>query len=204
VTKINDMISVQMMIWNTLQQGEKNKVIFPIDFVGLGSDEAVRQGLARLVKAGFLVRLAQGIYFYPDKDPEWGIIYPPIEMIAEAIALRDHARIIPTGVQALNRLGLSTQLPLKALYMTDGSPRTLKIGNRTIEFQKKSAKTLSIQNKLLIMLISALQTLGKDHITPEIIFKLKQILLNNSSNDLSKELGKAPAWIRKLIENLQN
>jgi Family of unknown function (DUF6088) len=198
------MTSIQTMIWNTLQTGEKNKIFFPIDFVGFGSDEAVRQGLARLVKAGLLIRLAQGIYFYPMEDAEFGILYPPIEAIAEAVALRDNARIIPTGVQALNRLGLSTQLPLKALYMTDGSPRTLKIGNRTIDFQKKSAKILGIQNKFLIMLISALQTLGKDHITPDVTFKLKEMLLKNSSNEWSKELSKAPAWIRKMIENIQN
>jgi Family of unknown function (DUF6088) len=104
----------------------------------------------------------------------------------------------------LNRLGLSTQLPLKALYMTDGSPRILKIGNRTIDFQKKSTKILGIQNKLLIMLISALQTLGKAQITPEITYKVKQILLKNQSQELYQELNKAPAWIRKMIKNLQN
>jgi Family of unknown function (DUF6088) len=191
------------MIWNTLQLGSPNKIIFPIDFASLGSDEGVRQGLARLVKAGLLMRLAQGIYFYPSKDPELGITHPPIEVIAEAIALRDNARIIPTGIQALNRLGLSTQLPLKALYMTDGSPRTLKIGNRTIDFQKKSAKILGIQNKILVMLITALQTLGKDNITPEISIKIKQILMENQSNELARELSKAPAWIKKLIENVQ-
>jgi Family of unknown function (DUF6088) len=198
------MTSIQTMIWNTLQQGEKNKIFFPIDFAKFGSDEGVRQGLARLVKAGLLIRLAQGIYFYPTEDAEFGILYPPIEAIAEAVALRDNARIIPTGVQALNRLGLSTQLPLKALYMTDGSPRTLRIGNRTIDFQKKSAKILGIQNKMLIMLVSALQTLGKENITPEMHFKLKEILVKNPSNEWLQELDKAPAWIRKLIENLQN
>jgi hypothetical protein len=197
------MKSIQTMIWNNLQLGSPNKIIFPIDFASLGSDEGVRQGLARLVKAGLLMRLAQGIYFYPSKDPELGITHPPIEVIAEAIALRDNARIIPTGIQALNRLGLSTQLPLKALYMTDGSPRTLKIGNRTIDFQKKSAKILGIQNKILVMLITALQTLGKDNITPEISIKIKQILMENQSNELARELSKAPAWIKKLIENLQ-
>jgi hypothetical protein len=198
------MNSIQTKIWNTLQAGEKNKVVFPNDFSNLGSDEGIRQALARLVKAGLLIRLAQGIYLYPNIDPEFGMLYPPIETIAEAIARRDNARIIPTGAQALNRLGLSTQLPLKALYMTDGSPRVLKIGNRTIDFQKKSAKILGIQNKLLIMLISALQNLGKEHITPEVALKIHQILLKNPLNDFSKELHKAPAWIQKFIKNLQN
>lgn len=198
------MTSIQTIIWNTLQEGEKNKIIFPIDFAGLKRDDGVRQGLARLVKAGFLIRLAPGIYFYPMEDVELGIVSPPIEAIAEAIASRDNARIIPTGAQALNRLGLSTQLPLKALYMTDGSPRTLKIGNRTIDFQKKSAKILSIQNKMLIMLIMALQTLGKENITPEITLKLKEILFKHPSNEWLNELVKAPAWIRKLITNIQN
>jgi hypothetical protein len=198
------MESIQTIIWNILQAGEKNKVIFPRDFYEFGSEEGVRQGLSRLVKAGLLIRLAQGIYLYPNADPEFGILYPPIESIAEAIALRDHARILPTGAAALNRLGLSTQLPMKALYVTDGSPRKIKIGSRTIDFQKKSAKTLGIQNKLLFMLVCALQSLGKEQITPELTFKLKQLLSKHSSHEFTKELNQAPAWIRKLIKNIQN
>lgn len=196
------MLSIQREIEQVAETGKKGRIFFPADFALFGSDEAVRQGLSRLVKENKLIRLAQGIYLYPEIDAEIGVIYPPIESIAEAIAQRDHARIVPTGVQALNRLGLSTQIPMKALYMTDGTPRIVKIGNRTIDFQKKSPKILSIKNELLVLLIAALQELGKDNITPEISLKLKEILKKDTEKRVLDELNKAPSWIRKLIRNI--
>jgi hypothetical protein len=196
------MLSIQKKIEQTIETGKKRRILFPADFVLLGTDEAIRQGLSRLVKENKLIRLAQGIYYNPEIDAEIGIIYPPIESIAEAIAERDAARIIPTGVQALNRLGLSTQIPMKALYMTDGTPRIVKIGNRTIDFQKKSPKMLSIKSELLVLLIAALQELGKDNITPEIRLKLKEILITGAEKGAFEELNKAPSWIVKLIKNI--
>jgi Family of unknown function (DUF6088) len=196
------MMSIQKEIAQVIKTGKKGRILFPADFALFGNDEAIRQGLSRLVKDQKLIRLAQGIYLYPEIDAEIGVIYPPIESIAEAIARRDEARIIPTGVQALNRLGLSTQIPMKALYMTDGTPRIVKIGNRTIDFQKKSPKILSIKSELLVLLIAALQELGKDNITPEILFKLKGIIEKDTEKRIFEELNKAPSWIKKLITNI--
>lgn len=195
-------MSIQKEIWGKLELGKKGDIFFPSDFTMLGSDEAVRQGLSRLVKENKLLRLAKGIYLYPEIDNELGIIYPSIENIAEAIARRDKARIIPTGVQALNRLGLSTQIPLKASYMTDGTPRIIKIGNRTIDFQKKSPKILDIKSELLVLLIAGLQELGKDDITTEITNKIKNIINKDTKSSIFNELNKAPAWIAKLIKNI--
>lgn len=195
-------MSIQKEIWGKLELGKKGDIFFPSDFTMLGSDEAVRQGLSRLVKENKLLRLAKGIYLYPEIDNELGIIYPSIENIAEAIARRDKTRIIPTGVQALNRLGLSTQIPLKASYMTDGTPRIIKIGNRTIYFQKKSPKILDIKSELLVLLIAGLQELGKDDITTEITNKIKNIINKDTKSNIFNELSKAPAWIAKLIKNI--
>jgi Family of unknown function (DUF6088) len=196
------MASIQKEIEQKIESTPKGSVIFPSDFAFLGSDEAIRQGLSRLVKDGKLIRLAQGIYLYPEIDKELGIIYPPIENIAEAIARRDNARIIPTGIQALNRLGLSAQIPLKALYMTDGTPRIIKIGNRTIDFQRTSPKILSIKSELLVLIITALKEVGKENITPEIASQIKKTIHKDIKKDIFNELDKAPSWIIKLIKTL--
>ncbi len=62
----------------------------------------------------FRVSLATGVLRIANKV--FGILQPTIESIAIAIAKRDKARIIPTGVNALNKLGPSfvgvTQLPV--------------------------------------------------------------------------------------------
>ena len=78
-----------------------------------------------------LVRISQGIYLYPMRN-RFGILKPSIDDIAVAIAQKDKARIIPSGLTALNKLGLSTQVTMNAVYLTDATAREIKIGNRTI------------------------------------------------------------------------
>ena len=196
------MLSIQKEITQKIESYKRGSIIFPADFAYLGQETAIRQGLTRLVKANKLIRLAQGIYLYPVIDAEIGIIYPSIESIVVAIARRDKARIIPSGAYALNYLGLSTQVPLKTVYMTDGTPRTIKIGNTTIDFQRKSTKILDIKNELLTLLVSALQSLGKENITPDVKSKIAEILVKDKSKSIFKELYKAPAWIAQLIKNI--
>jgi Family of unknown function (DUF6088) len=196
------MLSVQKEITQKIESQKKGSIIFPADFAYLGQETAIRQGLTRLVKAHKLIRLAQGIYLYPTIDAEIGVIYPSIESIVVAIARRDKARIVPSGAYALNHLGLSTQVPLKTVYMTDGTPRTLKIGNTTIDFQRKNTKILDIKNELLVLIIVALQSLGKENITPNIKSKIAEILIKDKNKSIFQELHKAPTWIAHLIKNI--
>lgn len=196
------MASVQDEVLNKLKTGSKGKIVFPSDFINLGSDEAIRQALSRLTKEGKIIRLAQGIYLYPQKDDSLGVLYPPIEEIATAIARRDKARIIPTGIQALNRLGLSTQIPLKAVYLTDGAPRTIKVGKRTIAFRKTAPKMLAIKDEIVGLVIAALQELGQENVTPETIEKLKTFLHKRPQREILEDASLAPVWIQKLIKTM--
>jgi hypothetical protein len=196
------MPSVQDEILNKLKMGPEGKIVFPSDFMTLGSNEAIRQALSRLTKEGKIIRLAQGIYLYPEKDDVLGVLYPSIEEIAAAIARRDKARIIPTGIQALNRLGLSTQVPLKAVYLTDGAPRTIKVGKRTIAFRKTAPKMLAVKDEMVGLVIAALQEIGQGNVTSEAIDKLKAILQKRSKNVILEDTRLAPAWIQKLIKSM--
>lgn len=196
------MPSVQEEIHKKLKAGSKGKIVFPSDFITLGGDEAIRQALSRLTKEGKIIRLAQGIYLYPEKDDVLGILYPPIEEIAGAIARRDKARIIPTGVQALNRLGLSTQVPLKAVYLTDGAPRTIKVGKRTIAFRKTAPKMLAVKDEMIGLVITALQEIGRENVSAKIIEKIKDILQKRSQRDILDDTRLAPSWIQKLIKSI--
>ncbi|MCI0922655.1 DUF6088 family protein [Sphingobacterium rhinopitheci] len=73
-----------------------------------------------------------------------GVIYPTTEELAKQIAQRDKARIAPTGIMALFLLGLTNQRPLKAVYLTDGSQREIKIGKRSIKFKKTVPRSFAI------------------------------------------------------------
>ena len=119
--------SVEKTVDKTISNHKRGKIFFPSNFSEFGSSSAVRQALNRLEDKGRLVRLAKGIYLYPKKHKILGVLQPSIEEIALAISKRDKARIIPTGINALNKLGLSTQVPMNMVYLTDGTPRTITL-----------------------------------------------------------------------------
>tara|TARA_R110000822_G_scaffold41861_3_gene114163 strand:- start:174517 stop:175098 length:582 start_codon:yes stop_codon:yes gene_type:complete len=175
-------------------------IFFIADFTELGSYEAVRKSLQRLTTEDEIGRIAKGIYFLPKKHERFGIVYPHAEQIAEAIAKRDKARIIPTGITALNKLGLSTQMPLKVVYLTDGSARQIEVGNQTIQFKKTNPKNLSIDHRLSNLIIQALKAIGEKNVSEEQIEKIQKIINDSQERELIyKNLFNAPVWMRKFI-----
>jgi len=143
--------------------------------------------------------LAHGIYLYPKKDKDLGILYPSTEQIAFAIAKRDRARIIATGVQALNKLGLSTQVPLKVVFLTDGAARSIKIGKRTITFKKTSPKNLLTKGEISGLAIQALKSLGQYKIEKEVLIRLQIILKKEKKQNVLHDAKLASAWISKIL-----
>lgn len=133
---------VENKIAAALKTYPKGSILFVDDFLDYGNPESVKKALLRLKEKEILVRLAHGIYLYPKIDKELGVLFPSTVEISNAIARRDKARIVPTGVQALNKLGLSTQIPMKVVYLTDGAARTVKVGKRTIKLNNIDIQTI--------------------------------------------------------------
>ncbi len=189
------------MDFNTIQKKIKpGEIFFISDFIELGNYEAIRKSLQRLTKDDSIKRIAKGIYFLPKIHKRLGVIYPHAEQIAKAIAKRDKARIIATGSTALNLLGLSTQIPLKVVFLTDGSARNIKVGNQTIQFKKTNPKNLSIEHRLTNLIIQALKEIGEKHVTPEQLDKIQRIIEKSKEQEIVyKNLNNAPIWIQKII-----
>ena len=119
------MPSIEENILTAIKAKGRGSIFFPSDFTSYGEVKAIGKSLERLTAKGDIIRLARGIYLYPEIDTVLGlgILMPSIEQIAEMIARRDKARIVPTGIYALNKLGISTQVPMNIVYLTDGAPR---------------------------------------------------------------------------------
>ena len=100
----------------------------PADFVDLAGRAAVDQTLSRLAKASTLRRLARGVYLYPQQHRSLGELRPSAEVIAKALAGRDRTRLQPSGAYAANLLGLSEQVPMKVVFLTDGPSRLVRVG----------------------------------------------------------------------------
>ncbi|GAB3011208.1 DUF6088 family protein [Cyclobacterium sediminis] len=178
----------------------KGEVFFISDFTNLGNYEATRKSLQRLTKDGYIERIAKGIYFLPKKNEQLGVIYPHAEQIAKAIAKRDKARIIATGSTALNLLGLSSQIPLKVVFLTDGTARKIKVGKHTIEFKKTNPKNLSIKHQLTNLIIQALKSIGEKNVTQDQLNHLQKIIDQSGDRELVyQNLKDAPVWVQKKI-----
>lgn len=192
--------SIEIQIFKKIKKAKRGTLFFVEDFPLTANAKSVNKGLERLVHKGELMRVATGIYVRPEVDPVIGKVTPGIEAIAKAIAKRDKARIAPTGVFALNKLGLSTQVPLNVVYLTDGAARKIKIGNRTINFKKATPKNVSTVGEISGLAIQALRTIGKDQITGDEIKKIQLLLKKEKPTRLEHDIRLAPAWIRDIIK----
>lgn len=193
--------SVQTRIENEIKSMKRGSILFPSNFDDMGNVEVVKKSLLRLENKKFLVRLAHGIYLYPKQDKLLGVLYPTIEEIAVAIAERDKARIIPTGTTALNKLGLSTQIPMNIVFLTDGAPRSIVVGKRTIKFKRTSPKNLAVKGEITSLIIQALKEIGKDNVTAEQLERIKMHLENEKQEIIEHDSKLAPVWISKIMKN---
>jgi hypothetical protein len=183
----------------SFSETETDKFYTAGDFADLHNDPVVTRTLSRLAKSGFVIRISQGIYLYP-KQTEFGPKLPTVYEVAKTIAKKDKSDIIPSGMTALNELGLSTQIPMKAIYLTNGTPRTIKLGKRTIVFKHSVPKMFSYKSKTFPMVVLALKEIGEENITEEIISSLKEVLSKEKKQDLIRhDYNLAPQWIRKKL-----
>ena len=193
--------SVKTRIENKIKSIKRGSILFPSNFDDIGNVEVVKKSLLRLENKKFLVRLAHGIYLYPKQDKLLGILYPTIEEIALAIAERDKARIIPTGTTALNKLGLSTQIPMNIVFLTDGAPRSILVGKRIIKLKRTSPKNLAVKGEITSLIIQALKEIGKDNVTAGQLEKIKIHLEKEKQEIIAHDAKLAPVWISKIMKN---
>ena len=194
------MISIEEKILERINGIPKGELFLPGDFSDLGSSEAVRLSLFRLEKGGAITRVAQGIYVRPKESKLIGQLTPSAEDVADAIAKRDRIRTIPTGSYALNALGLSTQVPMNIVLLTDGSPREIKVGKRTIKFKKTTPKNLLAKGKISRLVIQALKEIGNGKVSTEEEKKILALLRKEDKKDLSHDAALAPVWIQKIMK----
>ena len=200
-----DIQSIENKILKSIKKCGRGMAIFSSDFVRFGEQKTINKALERMAKEGILLRISRGVYYYPkiDKKLGIGVLYPTLETIAEAIAKRDKARIVPTGLYALNRLGFSTQIPMNIQYLTDGSNRKLTLYNgATIEFKHTTPKNLAFNSYLAMLLTFAFKSLGKDHITDEVLAHTKELLAKDSSQNVKQDYKLMPAWVSSILKSL--
>lgn len=183
----------------------EGRILFISDFSDLnGNEKVVSRALSAEEKKGNIVRLAKGMYLRP-KITRFGIVYPSVDEMVKAIAHRDKSKVQPCGMTALNMLGLSTQVPTKYTYLTLGSSRKLKLGDRLIELKRSVPKNFVFKTTLGALLMQALKSLGEKNISRQEIVQICKLIDNEKRMEQFKlDVLLMPIWMRKLITNIIN
>ncbi|MFV2069810.1 MAG: DUF6088 family protein [Pirellulales bacterium] len=198
----NGQQSIDSRVLALIRRRGRGSVFVPADFLHLGSREAIDGTLHRLTRSGSIRRLARGVYDYPKKHPELGLLQPSAEAVARALAGRDCTRLQSAGAYAANILGLPDQVPGKTVFLTDGRSRTVRIGATTIQLRQTTARNMAAAGQLSGLVIQALRQLGKDHVTPKQVQHLKRTVPIEKRRELLMDIRLAPAWMHPILREL--
>lgn len=197
------MINVQDVILDYLRRRGRGKVYTSKDLAQLGSRAAIDQTLSRLARDGTLQRLARGLYYYPRSNARLDMVVSPnAEEIADALARQTGSRITPSGALAANRLGLSTQVPAKHVYLTDGRSREVHVGNQVFAMKHVAPKELPIGNPVSAAVVQALRYLGSDSIDDTVISRLRRRLSTKQRRQLLRDARYTTGWIADIVRKI--
>jgi hypothetical protein len=176
--------------------GKGKWVCTPKDFSDIGSRAAVDQALSRLVKASQLRRVGRGLYDLPRVSRAMNRAVPAnLDAAVAAVARRDNIRVMPDGIVAANRLGLTNAVPAKANYVTDGTSRTLKVGGWSIGLRHAPPSIMNWAGRPAASVVQALHWLGAGAINdPQTVAILQKRLPDAVKRDLLKGTRTLPDW----------
>lgn len=199
-----DNISIEDKVLTRIKKCGRGSVYFVSDFIAYGSRASVNKALERLTADGTMIRVARGIYCYPVIDKVYGLgaCPPSVEEIAKAMARRDGAKIIPAEAWAQNQLGLTQQVPMNVVYLTNGPSRTVETeGGLKIKFKHASPRYFTMKDIVACMITTALKDWKVENLNEEQIANLKK-LVDNHGAFLPEDLKLMPANIREWIQSI--
>ena len=176
-------------------------ILFRSDFPEYHT-EFVGSVLSELTAEGMLIKIAHGIYAKPRKS-RFGVVLPSVDKVVQAIAVRDNAEVLPSGMTALNALGLSTQVPMNYTFLTTGSERTINLSNRKVVLKRGVPKNFCYRTRLISLLVQALKALKKENVGKEELNIIQQLVLKEIDKEaLVRDVDMMPAWMKRIIKSM--
>ncbi len=195
--------SVPDKIMKRVRAGGRGGVFTPSDFLDMAGRAAVDQALSRLAKGGKLRRLARGLYDFPKVHPKFGPLSPASDDVAQALARETGSQVQIAGARAANALGLSTQVPAKSTYLTNGPSRRVVLGKRVIDLRHASPKHLIAPGSLAGTVVQALRHLGPVRAT-DVAYVAAHRLSASDKKTLATSAPQAPAWMQPTLVSIAN
>lgn len=194
--------SADTLISDRIQSRGPGWVFTPAAFSDLGSRTAIGLTLLRLRKAGQIRQLARGLYDVPKQDPQLGQLAPSADAIADALKGRDAIRLQPSGAYAANLLGLTEQVPMKLVFLTDGRNRVVKIGRQVIELRRTTPRNMATAGRVSGLVIQALRFLGQSRASDAVVSQLTARLTADDKSQLLQDQAYAPAWMAPIFRRI--
>lgn len=195
--------TVQERILDRIRLQGRGKVFIPKDFLDLGSRDAADQSLSRLARSGDIRRLGRGLYHFPQVNQRLGIpLSPDLDEIADALARQTGSRVVPSGAVAANRLGLSTQVPAKPVYLSDGRTRLVNVSHTTIQIRHAAPKELPIGSRASAMVFQALRHLGQAAVDNTVISQIRRALSPDQRRGLLQDARYTTDWIAAVVRQI--
>lgn len=175
----------------------------PRDFGDLAGRATIDSALHRLEQKQKIRRVIRGLYDYPQWSKLLGQeLSPDVDQVAHALSRKFGWRIQPSGAVAQNLLGLSTQVPARAVYLTDGPDRTYRIGKMTLVFEHTALKEAGFKLRESGLIVQALKSLGPKRITPEVIYKIRRWLPRRLWAKVLSDSRTATGWVYAAIQQI--
>jgi hypothetical protein len=195
--------SVNNIIEFKISKFKPGQVVLISDFKDIGTSTAIRKTLSRLVESEQVERMGQGIYVIPKNDKVFGKVLPSMEELAEALAKKEHVKIKPSGQYALNKVGLSTQVPMRLIFLTSGNAKKIRIGQNAIIFKSATAKKLSMKGDITSLLFLGLEELDLKKLSPTQMDTIKDLLKQETPEILKYNLRLASIKVSDfLVKNI--
>ena len=174
----------------------------PHDFADLGDPRSVGMALTRLVREGKIRRIARGIYDCPQDHPLLGRSGATSEAVVAAVARNKNLRLLPSAAVAANQLGVSTQVPARLVYHSDGAPAKVRLGKLDIVFRRNSGRNLALAGRASGLVAQALRDVGKGKVTAADLRVLRRNLTPAARRELAHDINLVPAWMRPHFREL--
>lgn len=94
---------------------------------------------------------------------------------------------------------------MNVVYLSDGSPRKIKVGNQNISFKRTSPKNLAVNQYLSGLIIQGLKGIGEGKVDASHISQIKKIAVHlSAASQIKINLRFAPVWIQKILQKILN
>jgi predicted transcriptional regulator of viral defense system len=197
------MQTMQDKIVARIERLGEGKAFSAKDFLDIASRGTIDMTLSGLTRNGTIRRIQRGLYDMPKVNPALGgKLSPDIDEAARAVARRQRWKIVPDGAWAANLLGLSTQVPSKITYLTDGPNHEVLIGRRTIHFKHARPKAMTGPEGKIALVAQALRYLGKDGVGAREIDRLRAELTPAEKRQLVKDTRFGVDWIYEAAKQI--